>query len=96
MKKEQTGRGGRRRSPPPDSAGPCRYFFLAIALSGTLSLVSGSMLSGAGLIVAVVIVVAFIALGIVFDIIGVAVTAADARPFHSMAAHRESPAPRRR
>ena len=29
------------------------------------------------------------ALGIVFDIIGVAVTAADAKPFHSMAAHRE-------
>ena len=31
----------------------------------------------------------FIALGIVFDIIGVAVTAADPRPFHSMAAHQE-------
>ncbi len=36
-----------------------------------------------------VIVVVFIGLGIVFDIIGVAVTAADAKPFHSMAAHRE-------
>ena len=32
---------------------------------------------------------AFILLGIVFDIIGVAVTAADAKPFHSMASHRE-------
>jgi len=31
----------------------------------------------------------FIALGIVFDMIGVAVTAADQRPFHSMAAHKE-------
>lgn len=30
----------------------------------------------------------FILLGIVFDIIGVAVTAADERPFHSMAAHK--------
>ena len=28
-------------------------------------------------------------LGIVFDIIGVAVTAADPKPFHSMAAHKE-------
>ena len=37
----------------------------------------------------------FIGLGILFDIIGVAVTAADPRPFHSMAAH-GSPAPRRR
>lgn len=33
--------------------------------------------------------VIFIALGIVFDMIGVAVTAADPRPFHSMAAHGE-------
>ena len=31
----------------------------------------------------------FIGLGILFDIIGVAVTAADEKPFHSMAAHRE-------
>ena len=31
----------------------------------------------------------FIGLGILFDIIGVAVTAADPRPFHSMAAHKE-------
>lgn len=31
----------------------------------------------------------FISLGIVFDILGVAVTAADEKPFHSMAAHRE-------
>ena len=35
------------------------------------------------------ILVLFIVLGIVFDIIGVAVTAADPKPFHSMAAHRE-------
>ena len=88
MKKEQTGRGGKKEE-PSRFRWPLQVFFLAIALSGTLSLVSGSMLSGAGLIVAVVIVVAFIALGIVFDIIGVAVTAADAKPFHSMAAHRE-------
>ena len=32
---------------------------------------------------------AFIGLGILFDIIGVAVTAADAKPFHAMAAHKE-------
>ena len=34
------------------------------------------------------VLAAFIVLGIVFDIIGVAVTAADEKPFHSMAAHR--------
>ena len=88
MEREQTGRGGKKEE-PSRFRWPIQVFFLAIALSGTLSLVSESMLSGAGLVVAVVIVVAFIALGIVFDIIGVAVTAADAKPFHSMAAHRE-------
>jgi CBS domain containing-hemolysin-like protein len=31
----------------------------------------------------------FILLGILFDVIGVAVTAADPKPFHSMASHRE-------
>lgn len=64
-------------------------FLLAVALSAALSLASESMLSGAGLAVALLILGVFIALGIVFDIIGVAVTAADPRPFHSMAAHKE-------
>ena len=62
---------------------------LAVALSAALSLASESMLSGAGMAVALLILGLFIALGIVFDILGVAVTAADPRPFHSMASHKE-------
>ena len=38
---------------------------------------------------AALVLAVFIGLGILFDIIGVAVTAADPRPFHSMAAHKE-------
>ena len=68
---------------------PLRVFLLAVALSAVLSLASTSALSGAGLLVALVVLAVFIALGIVFDMIGVAVTAADPRPFHSMAAHKE-------
>ena len=64
-------------------------FLLAVALSAALSLASESMLSGAGVVAALLILGAFIALGIAFDILGVAVTAADPRPFHSMAAHKE-------
>ena len=64
-------------------------FLLAVALSAALSLASESMLSGAGMAVALLILGLFIALGIVFDILGVAVTAADPRPFHSMASHQE-------
>ena len=68
---------------------PVQVFFLAIALSAALSLASETTLSGAGMAVAILILVLFILLGILFDIIGVAVTAADPRPFHSMAAHKE-------
>lgn len=68
---------------------PLRVFLLAVALSAVLSLASTGALSGAGLLVALVVLAVFIALGIVFDMIGVAVTAADPRPFHSMAAHKE-------
>ena len=64
-------------------------FLLAVALSAALSLASESMLSGAGMAVALLILGLFIALGIMFDILGVAVTAADPRPFHSMASHKE-------
>ena len=62
---------------------------MAVVLSAVLSLVSESILDGAGMAVAILILVAFIGLGIVFDVIGVATTAADPKPFHSMAAHRE-------
>ena len=64
-------------------------FLLAVGMSALLSFASESVLSQAGLILALLILVLFILLGIVFDIIGVAVTAADPKPFHSMAAHRE-------
>ena len=65
-----------------------KAFLLAVGLSAALSLASEAVLSGAGLAVALIILCLFILLGIVFDIIGVAVTAADPRPFHSMAAHK--------
>ena len=63
-------------------------FCLAVTLSAVLSLASEAILSGAGLVVALIILAAFILLGILFDIIGVAVTAADPKPFHSRAAHK--------
>ena len=68
---------------------PLTAFLLAVSLSAVLSLCSSSALEGASWLVAALVLVAFIALGIVFDMIGVAVTAADPRPFHSMAAHKE-------
>ncbi|MBQ9647585.1 MAG: hypothetical protein IJV43_04390 [Oscillospiraceae bacterium] len=66
-----------------------RIFLMSVVLSAVLSFASGVVLADAGYALAVLVLVLFILLGIVFDVIGVAVTAADTRPFHSMAAHRE-------
>lgn len=63
---------------------PLRVFFMAVVLSALLSFFSSTALEGTGYAVALAVLAAFIALGIVFDMVGVAVTAADPRPFHSM------------
>ena len=65
-----------------------QVFFIAIALSAVLSFCSNEALEEAELGLAFCVLAFFILLGIVFDIIGVAVTAADERPFHSMAARK--------
>ena len=71
------------------SAWPLKVFLLAVSLSAVLSFFSSTALEGSGCVIAVVVLAIFIGLGIVFDMVGVAVTAADPRPFHSMAAHKE-------
>ena len=63
-------------------------FFITILISGTISLVSDEVMANSSLAVAFVILLAIIFLGILFDIIGVAVTSADERPFHSMASRK--------
>lgn len=87
MKKKQEKKN--RNEEIPQYRWILRIFFIAMGLSGVLSLASESVLSSAGIAVALLVLAMFISLGIVFDIIGVAVTAADDRPFHSMAAHKE-------
>ena len=59
-------------------------FVMAVALSGLLSLSSEAILENAGLLLALLILALFIGLGILFDIIGVAVTAADPRRVSSV------------
>ena len=63
-------------------------FLMAVTISAVLSLASESLLGGAGLAVALLILLLFIGLGILFDIMGTAVMSADQKPFHSMAAHK--------
>ena len=63
-------------------------FLVTIVISGTISYVSGEIMEGSSLYVAFSILLVIVLLGIVFDIIGVAVTSADEKPFHSMAARK--------
>lgn len=65
-----------------------RVFLLSVSISALLSFLSEIVLEQTGFIIAVVVMMCFVGLGIVFDIIGVAVTAADTKPFFSMASHR--------
>lgn len=84
-----SGKGKKDKNKMTDGHWPLQVFLMAVSLSAVLSLLSASALTGAGYLVAIAVLIAFILLGIVFDMIGVAVTAADPRPFHSMASHKE-------
>lgn len=63
-------------------------FFVTILISGTISLISDEVMANSSVAVAFCILLAIIFLGIVFDIIGMAVATADEKPFHSMAARK--------
>lgn len=61
-------------------------FLLTVVISALFSFLSSTIMDGASIAVAFVVLFVIVAIGIVFDMIGVAVTAADEKPFHSMAA----------
>ena len=63
-------------------------FSVTILVSGTISLVSDIVMEESSIGVAFLILFLIILVGIVFDIIGMAVATADEKPFHSMAARK--------
>ena len=63
-------------------------FLVTILISGTISLLSDIVMSVSSMAVAFLILLAIIFVGIIFDIIGMAVATADEKPFHSMAARK--------
>lgn len=63
-------------------------FFTTILISGTISFASDAIMAGSSMVVAFLILLAIVFIGIIFDIIGVAVTSAEEKPFHSMAARK--------
>lgn len=63
-------------------------FLVTIFISGIISLISDAVMANSSLTVAFFILFGIIAVGIVFDVVGMAVATADEKPFHSMAARK--------
>lgn len=69
-----------------------KWFFQILLISFAISLVfstlSETILSNVNVFIGIIIIILFILLGVLFDMIGVACSAADPVPFHSMSSRR--------
>ena len=65
-----------------------KVFFITFLLSFSMSIISETLMSVVSILPAVVILMAVICIGILFDIMGVAVTTADPVPFRAMASRK--------
>ena len=63
-------------------------FLVTIVVSGIISLISDEVMASSGLVAAFAILLGIIFVGIIFDIIGMAVATASEKPFHSMASQK--------
>ena len=63
-------------------------FIVTMIVSGMITLVSDEIMSVSGLGVAFGVLLLIIFIGVIFDVIGMAVASADEKPFHSMAARK--------
>ena len=63
-------------------------FFATIAISAAISLASDFVMGRSSMIVAFLILLMIVFIGIIFDIVGMAVATADEKPFHAMAARK--------
>ena len=63
-------------------------FLVTILISGIISFASDLLMANSSMLVAFIILLTIVFVGIIFDVIGVAVTSADEKPFHSMAARK--------
>ncbi len=70
----------------PDWKWISTIFGITIGISAAMSFLSNEVLTAGGMALSFVVLLAIVLLGIVFDIIGMSVTAAEEKPFHSMAA----------
>ena len=82
--KVQTRRKEKIKKELVDSKWIIRIILISFSISFALSFVSETTIPNLNLIFGILIALIFISIGILFDIIGVSVTAADSKVFHSM------------
>ena len=63
-------------------------FFATIAISAAISMASDLVMASSTMIVAAIVLLLIVFIGIIFDIVGMAVATADEKPFHAMAARK--------
>ena len=63
-------------------------FLVTMVISGTITLLSDLLMERSSMVTAFLILFVIILIGIIFDIIGMAVASADEKPFHAMAARK--------
>lgn len=63
-------------------------FFVTIFVSGVISFASNEIMAQSTIPVAFIILFVIVLIGIIFDIVGMAVASASEKPFHSMAARK--------
>ena len=63
-------------------------FFATILISASISLVSDFVMGNSSMIVACIVLLLIVFIGIIFDIVGMAVATAEEKPFHAMAARK--------
>ena len=63
-------------------------FLVTICVSALITFASDMLMEGSSMVVAFLILLVIVFVGIIFDVVGMAVATADEKPFHSMAARR--------
>lgn len=71
-----------------DSRWVVKIIVMSVCISAVFNFISSEILDGAGYFLAFLVLLIFIFIGVIFDMVGMAVASADEVPFHAMSSHR--------
>ena len=67
---------------------PLKAFLLTVLLSAVFNIISSLIMTNAGIAVIIILIVVLVILGVLFDMVGMAVASCEEKPFFSMAARK--------